>query len=138
MPGHDHRRSCHRIRQWACAAPVLLVLGLLPALTRAQQVNVIKNIQMTLEGSIEIELTSPTPFPVRSEVVMLRIGNQESTISRHPDDGNLNTLIFTVQPEQFARATAGERVVVQFGHDASRQWDFGPLDGALLDRVNKP
>jgi hypothetical protein len=101
-------------------------------------VNVIKNIQMTLEGSIEIELTSPTPFPVRSEVVMLRIGNQESTISRHPDDGNLNTLIFTVKPEQFARATAGERVVVQFGNDASRQWDFGPLDGALLDRVNKP
>jgi hypothetical protein len=138
MPGHHHRRSYRRIRQWACAAPVLLVLGLLPALTRAQQVNVIKNIQMTLEGSIEIELTSPTPFPVPSEVVMLRIGNQESTISRHPDDGNLNTLIFTVQPEQFARAAAGERVVVQFGHDESVQWDFGPLDRALLDRVNKP
>ena len=137
MPGHDHRRSCRRLRQWACAAPVLLVLGLLPVLARAQQVNVIQNIQ-TIPGGIEIELTSPTPFPVRNEVVMLRIGNQECTISRHPEDGSLNTLIFTVQPEQFARAAAGERVVVQFGNDASRQWDFGPLDGALLDRVNKP
>jgi hypothetical protein len=27
---------------------------------------------------------------------------------------------------------------VQFGHDESVQWDFGPLDRALLDRVNKP
>jgi hypothetical protein len=137
MPGHHHQRSCRRTWQWACAAPLLLVLGLLPALASAQQVNVIKNIQTTQAG-IEIELTSPTPFPVRNAVVMLRIGNQEFTTSRHPEDGNLNTLIFTVPPEQLARAAAGERVVVQYGHDESVQWDFGPLDRALLDRVNKP
>jgi len=137
MPGHHYRRSCRRIWQWACAAPLLLVLGLLPALARAQQVNVIKNIQTTQVG-IEIELTSPTPFPVRNAVVMLRVGNQECTTSRYPEDGNLNTLIFTMKPEQFARAAAGERVVVQYGHDESVQWDFGPLDRALLDRVNKP
>jgi hypothetical protein len=100
-------------------------------------VNVIKNIQPT-PGGIEIELTSPTPFPVRNAVVMLRIGTQECMTSRYPVDGNLNTLIFTMKPEQFARAAAGERVVVQYGHDTSVQWDFGPLDRAWLDRVNKP
>jgi hypothetical protein len=100
-------------------------------------VNVIKNIQTT-SGGIEIELTSQMSFPVRNEMVKLWIGNQECTTSRHPEDGNRNTLIFTMKPEQFARAAAGERVVVQFGNDASRRWDFGPLDRALLDRVNKP
>jgi hypothetical protein len=125
------------MRQWAYAASVLLVLGLLPALARAQQVNVIKNIQTTQTG-IEIELTSPTPFPVRNEVVRLWIGNQECTTSRYPADGDLNTLIFTMKPEQFAHVAAGERVIVQYGHDASVQWDFGPLDRAWLDRVNKP
>ena len=98
--------------------------------------NRIKTIQRTQAG-IEIELTSPTPFPVRNEVVVLRIGTQEFTTSRHPEDGNLNTLIFTVPPEQLARA-AGERVIVQYGHNESVQWDFGPLHRALLDRVNKP
>ena len=137
MPGHHHRRSCRRTWQWSCAAPLLLVLGLLPALASAQQVNVIKNIRTTQVG-IEIELTSPTPFPVRNEVVILRIGNQEFTTSRHPEDGNLNTLIFTVQPERFARAAVGERVVVQYGRDDSVQWDFGPLNRVLVDRVNKP
>jgi len=43
-----------------------------------------------------------------------------------------------VEPEQFERAAVGERVVVQYGRDESVQWDFGPLNRALLDRVNKP
>ena len=136
MPRHHHQRPCRRPWPWACAAPVLLVLGLLPALASAQHVNVIKTIQRTQAG-IEIELTSPTPFPVRNEVVLLRIDNQAFTTSRHPEDGNLHTLIFTVPPEQLARA-AGARVVVQYGHNESVQWDFGPLDRALLDRVNQP
>jgi hypothetical protein len=68
---------------------------------------------------------------------MLRIGTQVFTTSRHPDDGSLYTLIFTVPPEHLARA-AGARVVVQYGHDARVQWDFGPLDRALLDRINQP
>jgi hypothetical protein len=51
--------------------------------------------------------------------------------SRPPEDGSLNTLIFTLPFEQFARTAFGDRITVQYGDEP--EWDFGILDKRLLD-----
>ncbi len=96
--------------------------------------NAIQSIR-TVQGTVEIELTSATEFPVRDELVRLRIGAQEFTRSRPPRDGRLNALIFTLTAEQFDKLADGDEVIVQYGRDgASQRWRFGKLDKRLKDK----
>ena len=116
---------------WPCALIGLLTLVGVPVLAMAQsEVNTIKSLR---RGNSEIDrhLTSSRPFGVRNALIVLRIGSQRFTKSRPPEDGSLNTLIFTLTSDQFARTTPGDRVAVQYGDEPG--WDFGPLDKRLLD-----
>src|SRR5260370_23234400 len=45
---------------------------------------------------VEIEVSNPDGFPVRSEIVVLRVGNRQFDLSRYPDDGDIHKLIFTL------------------------------------------
>jgi len=118
-------------RPWPWTLTLLLSLVSLPALATAQpEVNAIKSIK-TLGSEVEIQLTSSRPFGVRNALVVLRIGTQKFTKSRPPEDGSLNTLIFTLTSDQFARTAFGDRVTVQYGDEPG--WDFGTLDKRLLD-----
>src|SRR5437867_4451507 len=134
----------------------LLVLFLLPtfalAAFAAQQstgpdMNMVKSIRATTVDStrvIEIELQSSREFPVRDQVVVLRIGKKDFLRSRAPNDGSLKTLIFMLTPEDFAQLVEGDAMSVRYGleysDDSTRQpsgadnarWDFGPLRKALL------
>jgi len=110
---------------------ILLFFLFLPAAATTQVVNAINTIK-TVEAGVDVELTSPRGFPVRNELIVLRIGTREFTRSRSPEDGSLNTLIFTLTAEEFAATATGDRVVVQCGLD--EVWDFGTLDKSRLDR----
>jgi hypothetical protein len=94
------------------------------------EVNVVKSIKTTKAG-VEIQLTSSRAFGVRNALVVLSIGAQKFSKSRPPEDGSLNTLIFTLMSDQFARTALGDRVIVQYGDEP--KWDFGTLDKRLLD-----
>jgi hypothetical protein len=120
------------MRPWPWTLTLLLSLIGLPALATAQpEVNVIKSMK-TVSTGVELQLTSSRSLGVRNALVVLRIGTQKFTKSRSPEDGSLNTLIFTLTSEEFARTAPGDRIWVQYGNGPG--WDFGTLDKRLLDK----
>jgi len=84
------------------------------------------------QPAVEIELNSSREFTVRNELLVLRIAGQEFKLSRYPDSGDLHTVIFTIPVDDFAKATSGEPVKVQYGQSDANAWDFGRLDKSLL------
>ena len=120
-----------------------LIAGLLAA-AQAPAVNTVKRIQ-TVDGVVEIEVHSTREFPVRDQVVVLRIGDKEFLRSKTPENGSLNTLIFMLTPAQFDALSDGAAMTVKYGRDrdgegpqveaaqAARglRWDFGKLNKAL-------
>jgi hypothetical protein len=117
------------------SASFLAVLLLTSPPSTAQDVNTIKSIRTT-PSRVEIELYSSRPFPVRALPPVLRMGSKEFTLSRNPEDGSLNTLIFTLTPDEFAQIQAGDQVTVHYGSGElpGQQWDFSVLDNDLLDK----
>lgn len=121
-------------RAWQWILMSFLFLICLPASAPADEVNTIKSIRTAASG-VEIELNSTRIFPVRDQIVMLRIGTKEFTKSRYPRDGNLNTLIFTLPTDEFEQINTGDQVIVQYGHSELNEdrWNFGLLDKSLLN-----
>jgi len=113
----------------------LLSAGLPTAFAQKPGSNAITSIQVAPAGDgVEIAVTSSTPF-IRSELPVLRVGEQELTLSRAPDDGSLNTRRFWMSWEQFRKARSGEKVLFQWGRGSTqRQVDFGNLDKSKLAR----
>jgi hypothetical protein len=115
-----------------CPKP-LLALGLLamfvaPWVVSAQDANTIRSVRAVQSG-VEIEVHSATEFPVRANIVVLRIGDKEFTQSRNPADGSLNTLIFTLTPGEFAQVNHGDPVSVYYGRgETGGRWNFGALN----------
>jgi hypothetical protein len=138
------RRGTGRGNKWI--GVLLSCVVLLPAAAAAQDdVNVVKSVK-AVDSTIEIELNSSKEFPIRDEVVVLRIGNRDFLRSKSPDDGSLKTLIFILTANEFnaladgaamtvryGKRDPGEITVASGGRDRDR-WDFGRLDKALLGR----
>jgi hypothetical protein len=81
------------------------------------------------QAGVEIELTSNRDFQPQGEMLVLKIGDTEFGLSRYPQDGSINTLVFTLTTEQFAALRNGDPVVVQYGSgDGAQQWKFGKLN----------
>jgi len=84
---------------------------------------------------VEIEVFSNQPFPVRNEILLLYIGKRKFMLSRYPNNGDMNRLIFTLTEEEFAQVSSGEQIRVQYGSGEPLQyWDFGRLDKTMLDQ----
>jgi hypothetical protein len=126
---------------------LLLVPVLAAAQTRKPDVNTVKSVR-AVDSKVEIEVHSTREFPVRDDVIVLRIGKKEFSQSRSPENGDLHTLIFMVPADEFAELGDGEPMTIGFGkgradlpeqaadaaRDATRRWDFGKLDKSQLGR----
>jgi hypothetical protein len=134
----------------------LIALPAFAAQQAAEKVNTVQSIRVAAApagaaaataAEVEIELHSSQEFPIRDQVVVLRIGNLDIMKSRSPADGSLNTLIFSLPADQFAQLADGAQMTVRYGIGdpegaaagpaaqaaASRwRWDFGKLDKSLL------
>jgi hypothetical protein len=109
-----------------------------------KRVNTVRSIR-AVGAEVEIELHSTVEFPVRDEVVILRIGNRDITKSRPPADGSLNTLIFSLAAADFDRLPDAAPMTVRYGKalpspgpapqaaDPAR-WNFGQLNKGRLVR----
>ncbi len=88
-------------------------------------------------GEVEIEVVSEQPFPVRNELVSLRIGEQSFVLSRYPDDGDTSRLIFSLSEEEFEEIPNGAAVFVEYGPDAGAdsRWNAGQLDEETRNRL---
>lgn len=97
---------------------------------------VVASVALGNEPGVEVVVNSAVPFPVRDELAVLKIGNQEFSISRYPDTGENNTLIFTLTVQQFASTNEGDPISVQYGSGEAVgvQWSFGPLSKAAINQ----
>jgi hypothetical protein len=84
-----------------------------------------------VQGRIDVELASLERFQVRGDRLVLVLADVQSSRSRHPD-GDLTRVIFTLEVAEFASVPNGTRVLVRYGANDAREWDFGPLDKAML------
>jgi hypothetical protein len=81
---------------------------------------------------IEIELYSDGAFPVRDQIMVLQIGQDQFSLSRYPR-GDLNTVIFTLTEDEFARIGCAQPLIVQYGVEpADEIWEFGDLKKSIL------
>ena len=138
----------HRRFLGVVLACVLSLPAFLASQAGGQDANVVRSIRaVTVAASsapaptIEIELNSSREFPVRDEIVILRIGGRDFSRSRPPKDGSLNTLIFMLTADEFAQLPDGAAMSVRYGRGlrdessvgtATARWDFGKLNKALL------
>jgi len=107
------------------------------ALSADEPKNIVKSIT-TVDGQVEIKLTSDDPFIPRNELIKLGVGDQEFTRSRSPKGGSANTIIFMMSPEAFAQLSNGAELVVYYGQkDSSKLWRFGAMDKSLLDKQGR-
>ena len=105
--------------------------------TNQPQKNVVESIK-TVDGQVEITLTSSDPFIPRNEIVKLGADDQEFTLSRSPQGGSVYTLIFRMTPAGFAQLPDGADLVVYYGQkDSSKVWPFGKLDKSMLDKQGR-
>src|SRR5262249_53722134 len=85
---------------------------------------------------VETEITSPNGFPVMNSLPSLRVGNKEFLLSRYPDNGAIDTLIFTLTEAEFAQLPPGEEMSLQYGegNEPNRVWNLGSLSKNLQKR----
>jgi hypothetical protein len=78
----------------------------------------------TAAGSMDIEVSSNTPFPVIDDLLVLHVGSVSAGLSRYPDSSNMRRLIFTLTPPQIASLRTGDQVTVTGGRTV---WQLGSL-----------
>jgi len=117
---------------------MLLSLALLLAFSQPNRIDSVVCVAPTLpdsEPTIEITVSSPRAFPVRDQLVVLKIGSVTSLRSRYPDGSDLHSLIFSLTPDEFGQVNDGDPVVIQYGVDESvppsDSWFFEPFDASL-------
>jgi hypothetical protein len=89
------------------------------------------------EPGVEIELYSSEEFPARNQVVVMSIGKTDFILSRYPEDGSTNTLIFTLTPDEFDSVSTGDPVAVRYGRELETSYDqreFGTLDKSIIKK----
>ncbi len=113
------------------AAVFVLVSGV--AAAQGKKTNAIASVKALNSGeTYEINISSEEPF-LRSDLPVLRIGSQDVTISRAPEDGGSYERIFILTRQQFQNAKSGDKVAFQWGRgEGKRQLDLGTLDKAKL------
>jgi Kelch motif protein len=82
---------------------------------------------------VELELSTPQPFQAQGDLLVLDIGKQRTTQSRHPG-GSMTRVVFTLDARTFVNLRNGERLRVHYAANDARQWDFGQLDKSRLAR----
>jgi hypothetical protein len=85
------------------------------------------------QAGVEIELTSNREFLPKGEMLTLKVGSQEFSLSRFGEDGSTNRVIFTLTAEQWSLLSNGDPVVVQYGAGAGADSrNFGHIDKNML------
>ncbi len=120
---------------WPAVVTGVLVFTGATALAGGKSVNAIASIKVLNSGqTYEVAITSEEPF-LRSDLPVLRIGDQDITISRAPADGSSDTRVFILTPEQFRKTKSGDKVAFQWGRgEGKKQLDMGTFDKGKLEK----
>jgi hypothetical protein len=84
------------------------------------------------KSKLDIQVIIEHQFPAANAPVLLRIGQQTTNVSRFAKN-KLNTLIFTMTADDFAKTQDGDTITVQYTPASQGQWDFGKLDKSKVE-----
>ena len=84
------------------------------------------------QGEVEFHLTTPVPFPISNELLVMQVGDLEVLGGGYGADPK--TLIFRMSAEEFSRAEDGKRIKVKYGRCSGGGTRFGKLNKAQLDQ----
>ena len=98
------------------------------------QIKSMRSVQSaTLGNAVEIELSSNREFLPQGELLVLRIGSQEFSLSRYPNTGETTTVVFTLTADEWSRVSQSDPVAVQYGNGTNYNgWNFGKVDKTML------
>lgn len=86
-------------------------------------------------GDYELEIRSPSGFPVRNELAVLRVGERELVLSRYPDSGpdsgSTQVLLFRVRAAELAALPDGASLLLRYG-DQAQAAQAGRLNKSLI------
>jgi len=78
---------------------------------------------------VELELSSNRRFLPQGEVLVLKVGKAEFSVSRYPSNGDTGTIIFALTAQEYAAIPDGAAMSVQYGSgDTKGAWNFGHLN----------
>jgi hypothetical protein len=80
-------------------------------------------------GSVEIELASQAPIPVRDSLLTLKVDGTDVSVSRFGDDGRTDRAIFTMTRAQFNAVAQGAPLTLVDGTETT---SYGTLDKGML------
>jgi hypothetical protein len=83
-------------------------------------------------NEVEFHLTTPVPFEISNELLVMQVGGLEVLGGGYGSDPN--TLIFTMSAEEFSRAEDGKQIKVKYGPCSAGGTRFGKLNKAQLDQ----
>jgi hypothetical protein len=118
------------------ALAAFAVVGL-PRAAQAQSANGrITQVKAVSANTVDVEVTSEREFPVLDSVVTLHIGDKSYTVSRSPEDGSLNTLIFSVPASDLtAGANSGAEAWIDYtGQGGGLRWNLGKLNATTIGK----
>jgi hypothetical protein len=85
------------------------------------------------QSGVDITFSSNREFLPVGEMLTLRIGTSEFSVSRFNPTGETTTVIFTLSADEFAGVSQGDPVIVQYGSgNGASPWNFGHLDKKML------
>jgi hypothetical protein len=86
-------------------------------------------LECVTPDSLEVEVISVEPFPVRNALIELQTGSVTSAYSRYADDGDLHTLIFILSADQLNAISPADVAYVRFNPGSIDDgWEVGPID----------
>ena len=117
------------VHNWAATLATVLLFVSFSALAQEKKANAIASIKSVNAGqSYEVTITSEEPF-LRSDLPVLKIGDQEITISKAASPEDHYSQVFILSPEQFRNVKPGDRVAFQWGRGEGRkQLQMGSFD----------
>ncbi len=133
-PGKDKQRTSSPNVRKSLMNPNPTPGNLIKSL-RSAPMTLVNGRATSVVPGVEIELYSPRGFPATDARPVLRIGAQEFIISRYPDDGRLDTLIFSLPTQAFSHLQDGTPVMVYYSPGSvTHHWEFGKLNKRRLNR----
>ncbi len=109
----------------ACSKEVTSRAPNVPDGGSAIEQNSVRHERVVGLGRTQVVVSSSRPFPVRSALAQLLVGERVFSLSQY-DSGSLNTLIFTIP--DIVSLSIGAPVVVRYEPAGNTpDWAFGPL-----------
>jgi hypothetical protein len=117
----------------ARASQVTPGVGAIAVPTPVSSGNSVVGLRTNSSGSVELELTTSTPFTPRDDHLVLDAGGVTVEFSQHPNS-DLKRVVFIMDRAEYDRIPDGAAMHVRYSSGVGNDWLFGVIDKSRLGR----